>query len=127
MDPLENSRAVAQELVSLAQQQGIDLEPLRNDDTFIKDRRWIWCWRKDSLPGSGPANVEEGTLLYNMQGPISVVPSKMKESASIFRGMWHERGAFANLEQAVELLKAWLLDRKEIDDLPRRSVRAYGI
>jgi hypothetical protein len=51
----------------------------------------------------------------------------MKHSASAVRGMWFERGFFANMEQAFELLKAWLLKRKEIDDLPSRSVRAYGI
>jgi hypothetical protein len=29
MDPIDNSRAVAHELVSLALEQGVDLEPLR--------------------------------------------------------------------------------------------------
>jgi hypothetical protein len=62
-----------------------------------------------------------------MEGTIAVVPSKLKESASIFRGHWHETGTFENLEQAVELVKAWLLDQKEVDDLPNRSVRAYGM
>lgn len=127
MDPLDSFRATAHELVSFARQHGIDLEPFRTDFTFQNDRRWIDVWRKNSFPGSGPANVEEGTLLYNMQGPTSLLPSQLRESASIFRGTWHERGAFENVEQAFELLRAWLLDRKEIDDLPRRSVRAYGI
>jgi hypothetical protein len=127
MDPLDTFRVTAQELVSFARQQGIDLEPFRTDFTFQKDRRWIDVWRKNSFPGSGPANVEAGTLLYNMQGPISVLPSKLKESASAFRGMWHERGAFESMKQALEVLKAWLLDRKEIDDLPSRTIRAYGI
>ena len=47
MDPSENARAVAQELVSYAGQHGIDLEPFRKDYTFLKDRRWIDVWRKD--------------------------------------------------------------------------------
>ena len=127
MDPVDNHRATAQELVSLAQQQGIDLEPLREDFAFQKDRRWIHVWRKDEFPSSGPANVKEGTLLYAMQGAIAVVPSKMKNSASAFRGSWFERGSFESLEQAVTLVKAWLLDQKEVDELPPRSVRAYGI
>jgi hypothetical protein len=127
MDPLENSRAVAQELVSLAQEQGVDLEPFRKDDTFIKDRRWIWCWRKDFLPGTGPANELPGTLHYNMQGTISMLPSRLRESASAFQGAWSEAGTFENMEQAIELVKAWLLDWKEVDDLPSRSVRRYGI
>ena len=127
MDPLDNSRAVAQELVSLAQGRGIDLEPLRKDDTFLKDRRWIWCWRKDSLPGTGPADEPLGTLHYNLQGAISVLPNRLKESARAFQGAWSEAGTFENMEQAFELVKAWLLDWKEIDDLPSRSVRRYGI
>lgn len=127
MDPIENSRAVAQELVSLAHKQGFDLEPLRNDDMFVADRRWIWCWRKNSLPGTGPVNEPLGTLHYNMQGAISVLPSKLKDSASAFRGAWTEAGTFETLEEAVALLKAWLLDHKEVDDLPSRSVRRYGI
>lgn len=127
MDPVDNMRATAEELLSLARQQGIELRPFCTDGHFHKDRRWIYLWRKNEVPSSGPAYIAEGTLLYNMQGPISVLPNKLKESASAFLGMWHENGAFENTEQAVELLKAWLIDRKEIDDLPSRSVRAYGI
>jgi hypothetical protein len=127
MDPLDTYRATAQELDSIARRQGIDLEPYRVNFTFYKDGRYINVWRKNSFPGSGPADVKEGTLLYVMQGPISIVPSKMKHSASLFRGSWFERGFFENIEQALELLKAWLIDRREIDDLPSRSIRAYGI
>lgn len=128
MDSLENSRAVAQELVSIAQKQGVDLEPFRHDDMFLKGgQRWIWFWRKDSMPGTGPAHEPLGTLHYNMQGTISVIPSRLKESAGAFRGAWTEAGTFEDLEQAFALLKAWLLDWKEVDDLPDRSVRRYGI
>jgi hypothetical protein len=127
MDPLENSRAVARELISFAQEQGVDLEPLRKDDVFIKDRRWIWCWRKDSLPGTGPADEPLGTLHYNMQGTISVLPDRLKGSASAFQGAWSEAGTFENIEQAFKLVKAWLLDWKEVDDLPDRRVRRYQI
>ncbi len=127
MDPIENSRAVAEELVHLAQEQGVDLEPLRNDDVFIKDRRWIWFWRKDALPGTGPAQEPLGTLHYNMQGAISVLPKCLERSASAFRGAWSEAGTFENLEQAFEFLKAWLVERKEVDELPQRCARRYGI
>ena len=127
MDPVDNFRATAQELVSFAQQQGIDLESLRKDFTFQKDHRWIDVWRKDSLPGTGPANEPLGTLHYNMQGAISVLPSNLKGSAGAFRGAWSEAGIFENMEQAFELVKAWLLDRKDVDDLPTRSVRRYEI
>jgi hypothetical protein len=62
-----------------------------------------------------------------MQGSISVLPRNLKESASAFRGAWSEAGTFENMEEAFELVKAWLLDWKEVDDLPGRSVRRYGI
>jgi hypothetical protein len=127
MDPVDNMQATAQELVAFAQQHGIDLEPFCIKGNFQKDQRWIFLWRKDELPYSGPANEKEGTLHYNMQGAIAVVPSKLKESASAFRGAWTEAGTIENIEQAFALLKAWLLDQKEIDELPSRSVRRYGI
>ncbi|HEY7328941.1 MAG TPA: hypothetical protein VH592_14960 [Gemmataceae bacterium] len=127
MDALDSFRATAQEIVSFALQRGIDLEPLRKGFTFQKDRRHVDCWRKDLLPGTGPANEPLGTLHYNLQGAIAVVPDKLKKSASIFRGRWHETGTFESIEQAFELVKAWVIDQKEVDDLPCRSVRSYGI
>ena len=99
----------------------------RQEFTFLKGRRWIDVWRKDSLPGTGPAHQPLGTLNYNMQGAIAVLPSILKGSASAFQGMWSEAGTFENLEQAFELVKAWLVDWKEVDDLPSRSARRYGI
>jgi hypothetical protein len=128
MDAVDNERATAQELVSYAREQGVELETLRNDSVFQKDRRWIFLWRKQAgLPCSGPADEREGTLHYNMQGAIDVLPSKLEESAGSFRGTWTEAGTFDNVEQAFGFLKAWLLDRKEVDDLPGRSVRRHGI
>jgi hypothetical protein len=127
MDPLENSRAVAQELISLAQEQGVDLEPFRKDSAFEMGQRHIFFWRKDELPCSGPANEPLGTLHYNMQGAIAVLPNCLKDSASAFQGAWSEAGTFENMEQAFALVKAWLLDQREVDDLPGRSVRRYGI
>jgi hypothetical protein len=127
MDPLDSFRATAQELVSFAQQQGIDLEPFRKDFTFQKDRRWIDVWRKNSLPGTGPAQELLGTLHYNMQGTIFMLPRNLKGSATAFQGAWSEAGTFENMAQAFALVKAWLLDWKEVDDLPSRSVRRYAI
>ncbi|SRR5579883_443458 len=127
MDPTENSRAVAQELVSCAQHHGVDLEPFRSDGHFQKGRRWIELWRKDELPCSGRADESEGTLHYNMQGPIDVLPRKLKDSADAFHGAWTEAGTFESLEQAVDFVKAWVVERKEVDELPDRFVRRYGI
>jgi hypothetical protein len=127
MDPLHSFRATAQELVALARQQGTDLEPLCKDFTFQKDRRWIGVWRKDSFAGTGPADEPLGTLHYNMQGTISVLPSSLKGSAGAFQRAWTEAGTFECLEQALALVKAWLIEMKEVDDLPQRRVRRYGI
>jgi hypothetical protein len=127
MDPLESFRATAQELVAYAQQQGIDLGQFRKDFTFQKGRRWIDVWRKDSLPGTGPAHEPLGSLHYNMQGAISMLPRNLKGSAGAFQGAWSEAGTFESMEQAYELVKAWLLDGKEVDDLPSRAVGRYGI
>ncbi len=127
MDTLDTFRTTAQELISSARQQGINLEPFRNDFTFEKDRRWIDVWRKNALPGTGRTEEPLGTLHYNMQGRISVVPNCLKGSAGRFRGMWSEAGTLENVEQAVALVKAWLLDGKEVDELPGRSVRRYQI
>jgi hypothetical protein len=127
MDPLDTFRATAQEVVDFAQRRGIDLEPFRKDFTFQKDRRWIDVWRKNQLPGTGPADEPLGTLHYNMQGRVSMLPSGLKGSASAFKGAWSESGAVENLEDAFALVKAWLLDWKEVDDLPSRSVKRCGI
>jgi hypothetical protein len=62
-----------------------------------------------------------------MQGPIAELPSRLRSSAGAFQGMWTEAGTFESMEQAYELVKAWLLDEKEVDDLPTRSVGRYGI
>jgi hypothetical protein len=127
MDPVDNFRATAHEVLCIARQQGIDLEPFCTDGHFHSNQRWIYLWRKDSLPATGPANEPLGTLHYNMQGTIALLPSKLKESASAFQGAWTEAGTFENLEQAFALVKAWLLDGKEVDELPERQVRRYGI
>src|SRR5262249_13046939 len=127
MDPVENLHATAQELVSFARERGVDLEPFCSHGDFQKDRRWIFLWRKDELPSSGPADEAEGTLHYNMQGPIDALPRILKDSADAFQGSWTEAGIFENLEQALLLVKAWVVERKEVDELPARCVRRYGI
>ena len=74
MNPADNERATAKELVSFAEHDGFDLESLRNDSAFQKDGRWIVFWRKDEFPYSGPVNEAEGTLHYSMQGSIATLP-----------------------------------------------------
>lgn len=115
MNDLESQEATAQELVVFATQRGLNLTSIRHDFAFYNGGRFIMLWRK------------EGRILYNMQGPVEVLPNSFKASASLFRGMWGETGSVTDLEQALELLKAWLIDGKEVDDLPQRKVRSEGI
>ena len=128
MDAVDNERKTAEEVVFHARQKGVDLEPFRSDSLFQKGQRWIFLWRKwDALPCTGPGDDQEGTLHYNLQGAISVLPSRLTEAPGAFRGAWSEAGTFEDLDQAFELVKAWLLDCREVDALPGRSVRRCGV
>lgn len=115
MNEIESQEATAQELVAFAKQRGLDLSSTRYDFAFFSEGRFIMLWRKDDR------------VLYNMQGSIKALPERYSASAGAFRGMWHEAGALADLEQAFEFLKAWLIDKKEVDELPQRYIRREGI
>ena len=115
MNDLESQLATTRELVAFAKQRGVDISPTCYNWAFLKEGRFISLWRR------------EGNVQYNMQGPIKALPERYKASASAFRGMWHEAGTLADLEQAFELLKAWLIDMKGVDDLPARSMKREGI
>ncbi len=108
-------QATAGELTSLAAQRGIDLAPLYASGSYLDDGRVIWFWRKDDV------------IHYSLQGKIDVLPRAYEASARAFRGMWTEAGTLSDLPEAFEFLKAWLIDRKEVDDLPQRYVRREGI
>ncbi len=95
---------------------------------FMGGQRWIFLWRKrEALPCGGLADEQVGTLHYNMQGAISVLPSSLKGAGGTFQGAWSGAGTFESMDQAFDLVKAWLLDSREVDDLPGRSVRRYGV
>lgn len=115
MNDLESQEATAQELAAFATQRGLNLSSIRHDFAFYNEGRFIMLWRKESR------------ILYNLQGRINVLPESFKASACVFRGLWGETGSVADLEQALELLKAWLMDGKEVDDLPQRAVRSEGV
>jgi hypothetical protein len=127
MNLFESERNTAQELVSYARTRGLDLEPFLASSGFLKDGRWVHLWRKDEFPWSGSGQDENGTIHYNLQGSIGLLPDRLSESGSSFRGMWSEAGTTENICQAFELLKAWLVDLQEVDSLPTRQVRRYQI
>ncbi len=115
MNDLDSAVATALELVAFAKQQGTDISSIYHDWAFLSDARFISLWRK------------EGKVYYNMEGPVRTLPERFTASASAFYGMWSEAGTVTDLEEAFEFLKAWLIDRKEVDDLPQRYVRREGI
>jgi hypothetical protein len=115
MSDFESMQATSRELYSLASRHGIDLGRMYDSGTFLRDARVAWFWRKN------------GAVHYSLQGKIEVLPGRYRASLGVFRGMWDEAGTLADLEQALELLKAWLIDRKEVDELPQRTMRREGI
>jgi hypothetical protein len=117
VDTNEAIASTARELVVLARQQGIDLAPLCDHSTFVTEGRWIYLWRQD------------GEVRYNMQGRIGSLPKSLTGSESAFRGMWAEAGRLPDIESALEFLRAWLLDRTEVDQLPvpKRYIKRAGI
>jgi hypothetical protein len=128
MDPAENEQATADELVAYAALQGIDLRRFCTLGMFQNQGRWIIVWRKlDSILSSGRPDEPEGTLKYNMQGTIELLPDGFKDSGDAFRGHWSEAGTLGSIAQAFALIEAWLIERKEVDWLPIRCPRRYGI
>ena len=83
--------------------------------TFFNDGRIIWFWRKSD------------TIQYSLQGQVGLLPQRYMASASPFYGMWDEAGTVPDLEEALKFFKAWLIDKKEVDDLPQRNMRRGGI
>jgi hypothetical protein len=108
-------QATARELIALASRQGVDVASMHQSGSFLHDARIIWFWRKN------------GVIHYSMQGKVEVLPNVFQASASACRGMWDEAGTVADLEEAFEFLKAWSIDRREVDDLPHRYVRRQAI
>ena len=115
MNDLESQLSTVQELVAFGRERGVDLGKICHEVAFSNEGRFIILWRK------------EGKVHYNMQGRIEVLPHSFQASAGLFRGMWREAGNLPDLQEAFEFLKAWLIDRKEVDDLPPRYVRREGI
>ena len=115
MNDLESQLATAQELVSLGREHGFELDTVCYDWAFLSGDRFLCMWRRNEV------------VHYNLQGDVGELPMQYEESATAFRGAWTEAGTVEDIGQAFDLLKAWLLDRKEVDDLPPRSVRRCGI
>jgi hypothetical protein len=111
MDFLVSRREAAERLLRHAAAHGADLAPFRDEyDVFSNRQRWIDFW------------LEGDTVGYHLRGEIGKLPAPFATSQSSFRGIWDEAGSLDDLHQAWELLRAWLIDGKEIDELTGRMI-----
>ena len=116
MNELDSMFHQAQALISYASSQGIDITQYCNCGQFAYQGRYIRFW-------SGSFS----TIKYMYQGGIQQIPSIFKGSESCFRQMYSETGEVETVEQAFQLMQAWLIDSLEIDHLPGRSIKSQGI
>jgi hypothetical protein len=111
-------QATAHELIELGREQGFDLAPIFRAELFwaVDSRRYLSLMRKD------------GALLYYLSGEVTALPKSecLPESGTTLSGCYSENGIVEDLEQAFQLLKAWLLDLSEVDNLPRRLSGRLG-
>lgn len=111
MDFLESRREAAERLLRYAATQGVDLATLRDEfNVFSKRKRWLDFW------------LEGHTVGYHLRGEIGKLPTQFAASQSSFRGIWDEAGSLDDFHQALDLLRSWLIDGKEIDELTSRII-----
>ena len=111
MDFLESRRQAAEHLHRQAAAEGTNLAPFRDEhDVFSNRKRWIDFW------------MEGATVGYHLRGEICKLPTQFAASLTSFRGVWDEAGSIKDLHQALELLRSWLIDVKEIDELTGRMI-----
>jgi hypothetical protein len=117
MDTLDSFQITAARIVEHALKQGADSSQLLHagSGAFQKENRWIEFWVKDD------------SLCYHLSGEISTPPALIAESRPSFQGIWDETGSLPDLEQAFQLLQAWLVEWKEVDELPDRFLRRWSI
>jgi hypothetical protein len=111
MDYIESRREAAERLVHYASKHGLDVAPYRDEhDIFTGRKRWVDFW------------VDGNAIGYHIRGDIGKLPAHFVTSQSSFRGVWDEAGSVENLQQAFYLLRFWVIDAKEVDELPDRKV-----
>ncbi len=111
MDFLESRRAAAERLHRYAAAHGTDLAPFRDEyDVFSNRQRWIDFWLDGAAVG------------YHLRGEIHKLPARFATSQSSFRGVWDENGSIEDLQQALDLLRSWVIEAKEVDELTGRKI-----
>lgn len=111
MDFAESLKAVSERIINLALAHGCDVASFRNELGMFEHRnRWIEFW-----------NIGQ-ELRYHLSGEIKTLPTEFAASEASFGGVWDETGSISDLGQALDLLRSWLVDCKEVEELPRRAV-----
>ncbi len=115
MNDVDTWIETADELLLFSIEQGLDMSEWAQNGTFGDDSRYIYFWRKDDL------------FHYNMQGKVQDLPREFDDSEDEFSGSYQEVGSVTTIQEAHELLRAWLVKRLEVDGLPSRSIEKQGI
>jgi hypothetical protein len=115
MDELEGFRTLIPELTAIACRRGIDVATVSRKNGLWRNGRILTFW------------PEAGVIRYCLQGGIKELPNAFAGSAGAFHGGYTEAGDCANLEDAMDLLVAWLFEERDVDHLPKRVVRKCGI
>lgn len=110
----ENMQNTARELVDRCPHFGAVLQ----NRYFIDQDRRIQFWRVN------------GKICLYMQGRIARLPAEIPEpEPGMQLRRYYELSELENLEEAVKFLQAWLVEGREVDDLPfpGRYRKRYGI
>jgi hypothetical protein len=109
MEQLHPTQVAARELLIAAERRGIDLRPLWEDWIFCAEDRMISLWH------------EEWKYHYALDGETG-----QPTGNSSFDAFWSESGVIGGIDEALQLLLAWLVDRKAVGALPARDRRSWG-
>lgn len=107
----------AQDLLAFGRGQGVDLGAAWREQGFWTERRFI-CFLRQTWGG---------VVTYSLQGFVTTLPADYANSGSAFRGTYSEGGYCDDVPQAFAVLRAWLVEQREADDLPPRTRLRHGI
>ena len=109
MDELEPCQVASRELVDFADCRGIDLRSLWETWVFTRESRMIYFWH------------EKGEFHFTLQGEVG-----QPTGTTAYDSYWGESGVIGGMDDALQLLLAWLQDRKAVAALPARVTTTWG-
>jgi hypothetical protein len=114
LDQLDPTQVAARLILVVAEGLGMDIRSLSRDWIFRAEQRMVYFWQ------------EGGEWHYTFFGTIKTAPTSFQANPSTTDPWWSESGTIGGIEAAIALLTAWLVDGKEIDELPKRETATYG-